>query len=506
MISLFYFSFWTLMAGANFARPSALHRGYSIFWLFIITWATLVADTVFEDRFRIAAGYLFVFLHGAVFLASFISLSELFALPTKASFAQRVHDDHEIRDHLNTIAPHAEDLISPSQDELNPDDADNEEAESHSVATETTPLVGGSGENRQTTFATTYRRSISAFINKARLAESSKSQPYEYEQLWSVNLPSSVWILQFLVLGPFLITLTAQNGLALVSSVSQTGADGSSVLVPYLITAFFSIFLLLPITPFMHRIPHHIPMAMLTVFVGTAIYNLVAFPFSEDSRYKIYFQQTIDLDTGLNKVNYVGIQEYVEQTIAELPSAMGKELECTSKGSLRSGLTTCSYDGSDVPPNVVQTHPDGIPPQNGFSDWLNYNITQGQDETKARFEINAKNSRSCAITFKRPITSFTVHNNQPDERFGAMPEEGLTKIKLYRRDWKTPWKVDVEWKPNTDADATTEIDGHILCSWDDVNTAGIIPAYDEGIKFAPRWVALSKLTSGLCEGSKAFKA
>ncbi|KAI0834730.1 hypothetical protein F5Y06DRAFT_150772 [Hypoxylon sp. FL0890] len=506
MISLFYFAFWTIMAGANFARPSALHRGYSILWLFTIAWGILVADTVFEDRFRIAAGYIFVFFHSAAFLASFITLCELFALPTRTSFAQQVHDDHEIRDHHNA-APHTDDLISLSREELNADDEGNEEAESQSEATETTPLVGGgSGDDRRTTFATTYRRSISTFVNKATSTDSEKDQPHEYEQKWSANLPSWVWIFQFLILGPFLIIIAGQTGLTLVSSISQTGVDGSSLLLPYLITAFFSIFLLLPITPFMHRITHHVPMVLLLVFIATLIYNLAAFPFSEDSRFKVYFQQTVDLDSGITEVHYAGIQEFVELTIAELPSAAGKKIECTSKGSLRPGLATCSYDGSDVPPNVVKTHPSGVPPQKGYSSWLDFNVTRAEGETKAQFEINARDSRSCAITFKKPISSFTVRGNAPDDRFGNIPEDGLTKIKLYRRDWTTPWEVDVQWEAEADEDASAGIDGRVLCSWDDANTPGTIPAYDEGLKYSPTWVALTKLTSGLCEGSKAFKA
>ncbi|KAI1138564.1 hypothetical protein F5Y05DRAFT_43870 [Hypoxylon sp. FL0543] len=506
MISLFYFAFWTIMAGANFARPSALHRGYSILWLFTIAWGILVADTVFEDRFRIAAGYIFVFFHSAAFLAAFTTLCEFCALPTKTSFARQAHDDHEIRDHLNAV-PHTDDLISPSREELNADDEGSEEAGSRSEATETTPLVGnGYGNDHRTTFATTYRRSISALVNKATSPHSEKGQPYEYEQKWSANLPSWVWIIQFLILGPFLIILAGQNGLTLVSSISQTGVDGSSLLLPYLITAFFSIFLLLPTTPFIHRVTHHVPMVLLLVFIATLIYNLAAFPFSENSRFKVYFQQTVDLDTGSTQVHYAGLQEFVQLTIAELPSAAGKEIECTSNGSLRAGLATCSYDGSDVPPNAVKTHPNGVPPEKGYGSWLVFNVTRAEGETKARFEINAKDSRSCAITFKKPISSFTVHGNAPDDRFGNIPEGGLTKIKLYRRDWTTPWKVDVQWEPEADADTSTGIDGRVLCSWDDANMPGTIPAYDEGLKYSPTWVALTKLTSGLCEGSKAFKA
>ncbi|KAI1635731.1 hypothetical protein F4809DRAFT_612731 [Biscogniauxia mediterranea] len=499
MLSLFYFVFWTIMASANFARPSALHRGYSIMWLFTIGWAILVADTVFEDRYRIGGGYMFVFFQAATFLALIITLCELFALPTKFSYAQRVHDEHDVRDHPNAV-PHADDLISPSHEELSGDESSDED-EHHSPATERTPLVGASsGGLRNTTFATTYRRSISALVNKARSNGSSKGHPYEFEQPWSGSLPGWTWIFQLLILVPFLIILIAQNGLVLVSSVAQTGSDGSSLLTPYLLMAFFSIFLVLPMTPFMHRVTHHVPLFLMLVFIATLIYNLAAFPFSPANRYKIYFQQTVDLDTGDSTVHYAGIQEFVEKAVAELPSAMGKTLNCEAR-SARSGLATCSYDASDILPNVVKTHPKGVPPREGLDQWLHYNITRTDGKNEARFAIDGKETRSCAITFTDPISSFHVLGaNEPDERFGSAPDSGLKKIKLYRRDWSTPWVVDVKWEGDDG------IDGRVLCSWDDVNEQGTIPAFDEGLKYAPTWVALTKLTSGLCEGSKAFKA
>jgi hypothetical protein len=291
----------------------------------------------------------------------------------------------------------------------------------------------------------------------------------------------------------------------MVSAVAQTGSDGGSLLAPYLIMACFSILLLLPVTPYMHRVTHHVPMFLLFVFVGTLIYNLVAFPFSANNRYKVYFQQTVDLDTGLSRVHYVGLRDYVEKAVADLPSAMGKELTCDSKNNARSGLYDCSYDGSVVPPNVVKTMPPGVPPQEGYASWLTYNITRAEGETKARFEVNGEETRSCAITFKKAISSFRVQGgNDPDERFGGIPDNGLDKIKLYRRDWSTPWVVDVEWEEGEEGGSG--IDGRIVCSWDDANTRGTIPAFDEGLHYFPPWIGVAKLSTGLCEGSKAFKA
>ncbi|KAI1330089.1 hypothetical protein F5Y16DRAFT_364046 [Xylariaceae sp. FL0255] len=495
-ISLFYFVFWTIMACANFARPSALHRGYAIFWLFFIGWAVLIANTVFEDRFRIAAGFTSVFFQAAVSLAAFISLCELSSLPTKMTFAQRVHGVHDEVDHGE--AHMAEHNGESAHQNDGADDARNDGADDDQpTASETTPLMGN------TTFGAAYRRSVEEADRKSTDGE---NEPYGYEQLWSTKLTSWTWILQFLVLGPFLIILAAQNGLLLGSAVAQTGTDGGSLLLPYIVVAFFTIFLLLPITPFIHRVTHHVPIFLLFVFVGTLIYNLTAFPFSVNNRYKLYFQQTVDLDAGSSRVHYVGLKEYVELAVADIPSAMGKELDCDWRQSSRAGLHDCSYDGADVPPNVAQSLlPPGVPPQKGYHKWVTYNITRAKGATKATFEVDGMETRSCAITFKKPISGFTVHgSNAPDQRFGGVPDDGLEKIKLYRRDWGMPWVVDVEWAQG--ADEGSGIDGRVVCSWDDVNTAGTIPAFDEGLKYAPTWVGLSKLSTGLLEGSKAFKA
>ncbi|KAI1152543.1 hypothetical protein F4825DRAFT_306675 [Nemania diffusa] len=495
MLSLFYVVFWTIMASANFARPSALHRGYSIIWLFAIAWLLEVANTVFEDRFRIAAGYTFVFFHAATFLATAITLYELLALPSKMAFAQRVHAAHDATDHGEEhIVEHIEPGPHPDgSSDVGEDEAGEEPAP---TASETTPLIG------RTTFGAAYRRA-SAALDKKFMGD--KGGAYESEQLWSSKLPSWAWILQFLVFGPVPIILIAQNGLLMVSAVAQTGSDGGSLLVPYVIVAFFSILLLLPITPYIHRVTHHVPMFLLAIFVGTLIYNLAAFPFSQENRYKMYFQQTVDLDTGVSRVHYFGLQEYVEKAVADLPSSIGKEVTCALTSSSRSGLYDCSYDSSAVPPNVIKTMPPGVPPQKGYDSWLTYNITRKGGESKAIFEVNGEETRSCAITFKTPISTFKVEGgNDPDERFGGIPDKGLDRIKLYRRDWSRPWVVEVEWEQG--GDGNIGIDGHIVCSWDDVNTPGTIPAFDEALQYSPPWVAITKWSTGLCEGSKAFKA
>ena len=527
MTSLFYFVFWSIMKGADFARPSALHRGYVHIWLFILSWAILVAVTVFEDRFKIASGYPFVFFQSAVFLSTLIAFTELFALPNMRTYGVRAQEEDQVRDSLQAV-PSADALIAPSPGEVDPATArDRDDDEEGEPATETTPLVGGraNGDNARTTFATTYRRSIQALTDVTRKDQQPDDgpQPYEDEQPWSGNLPTWTWLLQFLILGPFTIILVTQIGLVFLDAVAQTGPDGSSPLLPFLLTALCSILLLLPITPFIHRVTHHIPLFLLCVFVGTLIYNLVAFPFSADSRYKAYWQQLVNLDTGESTVKFVGIEDYLRPIIAELPSAAGKEVTCRDAKN-RYNIRECVYDGVDVPPVLAGNVIPGVPPQKSFTDLVSVNITHGSAPGTASLAVNAKNTKACYLRFKKAI-NFTIKDGTGwDDRFGAVPENGIYEILLWRRDWNKTWFVDIEWDVDAkDVDPLIEVDdgqehdgldelkarapgmeGEVSCLWSDINTPGTIPALDEALQFAPSWVAISKIAAGLVEGSKTF--
>ncbi|KAK3308257.1 uncharacterized protein B0T15DRAFT_103237 [Chaetomium strumarium] len=576
MVSLFYFSFWAIMRGANFARPSALHRVYVQIWLFILGWAMLVAVTVAEDRLRIGAGYMFVFFQSAVFLSVFIALCELFALPKKATWSQQVREDQETRalsrgrangdispSQLPLPRPHQESTppgtrhsnTSASATTIRGDQDDDDDTE---APTERTPLVGGNaaGEQPRTTFATTYRQSISALVSGARRYSdgglghgNGTNKPFEHEQAWSGPLPSWTWLLQFLLLGPFTIILIGQIMLMLVDATHQTGADGSSLLLPYLIVFLGAVVLFLPLTPFIHRITHHIPVFLLLVFAGTLIYNLAAFPFSANNRYKTYFVQTLDLDGNSNSVCYAGIEEYVRHIIAALPSAAGKDVVCAA--SKRQGLVSCCFDGADTPPRLTTS------PSKEYRDLITVNATRTTDTdtdvvVAARIEIAANNTKACFLEFDSPVSALRVRGGSGwDERFGAWPEqEGVTTVRLWHREWDRPWVVDVEWKKKKEDDHRDDGDGgdsiskggggeeeeegeemvddygelgrrdggtttgsrskgrlagHVVCMWSDVNVPGTIPALDEALAFVPAWAAVTKLSEGLVEGRKRFE-
>ncbi|KAK3493968.1 putative zinc metalloprotease NCU04133 [Neurospora crassa] len=573
MVSIFYFSFWMIMRGANFVRPSALHRGYANLWLFVFGWIVLVAVTALEDRRRIAAGYIFVFLESAIFLSCLISFVELLALPRKSSYALQVQEDYDGQEHdhngyqgfrdstdepslraraessasaasppsstvaqepskskapagttngLSTAPSVAAHSSQPQPAPITPipgrssgapstASRDENESEDDDEPTERTPLVGGNGTNDRgrTTFATTYRRSITALVHGARKMEED-GEPYDHEQEWSGHLPSWAWFFQFLLLGPFMIILAAQTGLMLTDAVYQTGSDGSKLITPYLIIFVFTVLLILPLTPFIHRVTHHIPVFLLVVFIVTLTYNLIAFPFSANNRYKTFFGQYIDVATGDNKVCYTGIEDYVRPVIAELPSASGREVTCGKSLRRGSTISTCCFDGSAVPPKLGSEDDNGLP-QDSYADLITINATRStkrgdSSRTTARIEITADNTKSCFLQFKKPVSELAVENGSGwDDRFGQYPEDGVGLVRLWHREFGKTWVVNAEWKGSETRKEHDENDGTVICMWSDANTPGTIPALDEALQFVPSWAAVTKFSEGLVEGRKVFK-
>lgn len=489
--TLYFSTFWFMMAGCNFVRPSALHRGYAFIWLFIFGWAALIFVTVTEDRFKLGGGYLIVFYQASIFLATLITLCELFALPSKDSVVEASLDEDEAREGLEAL-PQSDGNVESSEDH---------------DPTENTPLVSGrngNGPSFGTTFANRYRQVIAA--SEAGDDEAS-DEPHAFggEQKWSAKLPTWTWVLQFLLVGPFIFVILGQVGLFLVAATNQTGSDGSPLLVPYLIVAFFTILILLPIGPFVHRITHHLPLFLFLLFIGTLIYNLVAFPFSRNNRYKVYFQQTIDLDSGINRVTIGGVEEYVRKIISYVPSASGQHIICDPRPTTRVGLEFCTYKG--IPPSVVYNGRYDTPPEKSYKDWLHYNVSRPDKAlNKARFHISGQDTRGCVLRFDDPFSAFKVQGAAlNDGKWADVPDTGSDQIKLWHRDWDREWVVDVEWPVSEGKLPGDEgRSGRVVCLWSDHNLPGTIPALDEIQAFAPEWAVITKMSDGLVEGSKAF--
>jgi len=261
---------------------------------------------------------------------------------------------------------------------------------------------------------------------------------------------------------------------------------------------------LLPLAPFTHRITYHVPHFLFLVFVGTLIYNLVVFPFNDANRYKAYFVQRVNLETGQNIVSLAGLEEFNRLIIATLPSASGQSISCEEDEKVRADLKFCTYAG--LPPKVVPNDVPGAPPEESYASWLSLNTSRVPNENKATFSLSGRNTRACVLRFARPIKSFSVHGAAPpDPRFDAVPPDGTDEVRLWHREWDQPWVVDVEWFPGEDdGQEVRGMEGKAVCLWSDENVEGVIPALDEVRMFAPTWSTVTKIADGLVEGWKGF--
>jgi len=439
--------------------------------MFVAWWAILVANTVFESHLNIAGGYFVLFFFAGIALATWISLLELFALPEKK----------EAQESDTSRRP----SVSQIDQGLDAEQVD---------ADERTGLL-----NRG---RPTFARYNDEDTGDDHTATADKDGPHNREeQSWSRSLPTWTWLLQFLLVAPIVIILVGQIGLLVVAALHQTGQDGSSMLVLYVFMAAFTILILSPLVPFLHRLSWQVPTFMLLVLVGTLIYNLTAFPFSSNNRLKLFFKQEVDLDSGINNVSIVGISPYVKYAVRSLPEGETRFTNCAADRS--SGRSICK--GHGLPPRVVDPH-SILPPETQYHSWLTYNVSRSGDANKARFMLSGRNTRACKILFDAPISDVHVVGAGPnDKRFPPVPEAGGKEIRLWSRTWNRTWTVDVEWEGQGPHEGQkTGMEGRVVCMWSDANQEGVIPALDEARKFLPVWTAVTKFADGLVEGGKRF--
>ena len=498
MLSAWLFLAWFLSRAADFVRPTAFQRAYSLLWMFIGSWLVLIAATIFEQQQTIAGTYFIFFYFAATFLATTISFLELFGLPRKSDYADEIESEGRAASPRSGSISSGRLLGSSSGEQQKQSTEQNGDEEEE--ATESTSLLPG---GRRATFPHYSSAHPDSNTDEHRGTDEKKKQGvYGDEQTWSSSLPTWTWLLQFLVLAPFLVILMGQIALLFTSATYQTLQDGNSPLLLYVGIAALTVLILAPLGPFLHRYTYHIPTFLFLVFAGTLIYNLIAFPFSPNNRLKLYFLQSVDLDTGINRVSLTGIGDpYLSEAIHSLPSVAGEKLDC-AKSSRRRDLTECAWNG--LAPQVVKTtHPPGVPPELGYADWLSLNITRNSTKTEARFRLAGKNTRNCKILFNKPISDFRVRGAGDDKRFQRVSEDGSSTVFLWSRTWEKVWDVDVFWEAEEGEEATG-LDGRVVCLWSDDNETGVIPALDEARHFLPDWVAVTKTDDGLVEGSKAF--
>lgn len=537
---------WFLLQSANYIRESALQRAYILLWLYSAGWLATVAVTVGEDRFQIGGGYFLVIYFAAISAALLVSYLEFFSLPRKADYVHEQGPNASRATH-SPASPRSASLASRrvrgnSRDERLTD-GDGEQHDAAVDDDESTSLLRG---EQQSSFAR-YGRPRRP-IGGTQGAEDDTDPPPPYdavfgnEQAWSGGLPRWIWLIQFLLFAPIVIIVVGQIGLLLTSALAQTPADGSKpcpspltsradihagpVLFIYLCIAALSTLLLVPLSPFLHRFTCHLPAFLFLIFTGTLIYNLLAFPFSPNNGLKVYFQQQIYLDTGINRVSLTGLDPYVRRIIADIPSAAGQHIDCSDPDYVaRSGLTKCMWEGPAphvVPSGSGSNSSHVLAEKVDYRSWLTYNVSRpSPDKNEATFTLVGRNTRACKLVFtNKRIADFNVTGATSDPRYARVGEPGSKEIRLWRREWEKPWTVDVSWdgdggrsgsgKGGGDRHGKEEgkgspLEGHVVCLWSDDNETGVIPALDEVRRFMPVWSAVTKLGDGLVEGRKRFR-
>lgn len=516
---------WVILRGADKTKPSALARGYAWIHQWILWLIIMIVVAVSMGKSGLASGYWVPVFYTGAFLSAWISLLELYALQPEGYSEPR------------NYSTEGQSQIAASSDEPNglDDDQVNEE----------TSLLRG--RNRPSSFA---RNNHHARADNETTALGTVDI-YHHEQSWSKDLPDWTWILQFLLAVPLQIIFLGPIGLLIATALSQTGADGGGNLGTYLSIGIFSIFLLLPIGPFLHRITYHITTFFFVVLIGTGIYNLVAFPFSPNARLKVYFQQTVDLQSGQNLVHLVGHPDYIERIVLDyIPSARSELIVCIPDIS-KAGLRRCSWKGAS--PNVAPAVAGAVAPANRMADWISYNITKLGDG-KAKISLAGKNTRACKLIFYKPVTGIVVLNGNGEEPKNGnlsksimhysktpvkkmhksqtlgnpIPASGTRELRLWSREWGRGWDVELTWeKANSTSSAESDeyssdnmvhtelmavkrtvehanedydnnykggLDGRVVCLWSDANRdADEIPALEEVRRYLPVWAIASKL-------------
>ena len=528
MFSAWIFVDWFFSRAIDFLRPTAFHRTYTLLWMFLGGWIILVLNTVLENNYQIASGYFMVFYFAAVFFATSIGFLELFSLPRKSDYADAL-DSHNAeggqdRQSRRSGSMSSGQLLSPAEDQraterneatngTNRDDQNDEEA------TESTSLLRNSKSHTFAHYVSPVRAPAASATPEDLDSSTQNLTLYGFEQPWSAYLPTWTWVLQFLLMSLTSLIFITPIALTVLTATYQTPADGNPVLPIYLATSIFSILILVPLSPFAHRMTAQVPLFLLAVLVGTLIYNIVAFPFSPANRLKVFFLQTVDLDTGINEVQLSALAfPFLEEIISSLPSTIDQEVVYSNVSSARPDLVQATWQG--LAPRVVpNTHPE-LPPELGFKDWMFVNATRGlEGANTARFLIRAQNSRGCKINFDPPITSLHVEGGASSRLYKPVGENGTKELMLWSREWTKTFDIQVSWGEEAkrrrrivqdilidgveqSAANQTGLDARVACWWNDDNVPGSIPALRELRRFAPTWVAISKADRGLVEGTK----
>jgi hypothetical protein len=278
---------------------------------------------------------------------------------------------------------------------------------------------------------------------------------------------------------------------------------------------------------------------VIIIFVATTLYCFFTHPFTQVAPTKVRFVQHVHLGTqaihplteqspasGLTHTSgphykdevtsvttsLIGISKYVEKVISELPSSHGQDITCEKTPF---GLTNCTWSVDD----------EWIPSPGGkaSSHWVAGDIKRVDGKTsQATIHVRGSNTRGCRIYFDQPIYDYKVRALDGDHWDGTqqdgyeVPAEGITKLLLWSRTWDRDFEVRVTFGPEG-TDLAPPLSGTLACEYSEylsgiagaggggkLEDAGRIPAFEEVLRFLPKWAVVTKASDGLVEVSRSF--
>ncbi|KAI0090888.1 hypothetical protein BDY19DRAFT_938120 [Irpex rosettiformis] len=478
--------------------------------VYLLSWIFLVFGTVLLHNKGVGGVYLITVWNVSAWVAAVLALVEA-VVQARSSGAYRLGEHNFVGDPV----PPREEIghrfvtgVRYDAPSVVSGDGENEEIETE--PTEITPLI-----QQQRRRSVGGREYVVGIDNNALPVDGVKGMHTPYEE-------SGWWILQALALIPAPAILLFQIDLQMLYALKNTLADGTSPVIVYGGLSLFASLIFINISPFAHQIHRVLYLLVLIVFVVSLIITWTTFPFAQDAPLKVFFQQSIELNTSSVSPTLVtsssrepsagvvravtrltGRGRYIRKhIIPELPSAFGKEITCAAEPLFPKGISTCTWESALIPSPGGNT---SALPKDAPS-WFSLESTR-LNGTAARFAIQGVNTRSCQLTFNHPVGSFELVDSGARLLPGyEVPQGGLHTVMLWSRTWGKKFVVDVAWAGSSPG---FKLEGRAGCNWAEYASgtagspnaviSGQIPAYEEVLQFLPLWAVSTKFASGLAE-------
>lgn len=316
------------------------------------------------------------------------------------------------------------------------------------------------------------------------------------------------WIAQLLIVVPVPVILVSHIAIIVLFAMNQTLTDGASPFGVYEVVSLLALLIVLPLAPFSMNMHRWLNGIILIIFILSTLYTYLAFPFSQETPLKVYFAQSVDLDTSRVVTELIGPRQFLSTVIIpRFPSAFDQAPNCTDALD-KLGLQTCKWEVGDA---FVPSPGGSEGLTSSLEKWVTTSIKY-TGSNSARIKVQGLNTRSCTLQFSgKRVKRFHLSGDGGKGLQGGseVPEDGLEQIRLWSRDWEKEFEVDVDFTGSEDEKATVRVS----CGWAEYESAtvgggrtgGKIPSLEEVLLFLPEWAVVTKSSAALFDAGWKFE-